>query len=218
MGASYVVTGSVNQACVEAGTSEQVRKLLSQAQMADVTMAPAFDMFEMGGKLQVLKRGTLFAMRAQKLADLYRTYQSIDEIPSVEREKLEKQVFQRSLEDVWQGTVEYFNQRDPEQISKANSNPRKKMALIFRWYLGLASQWANSGEPGREMDYQIWCGPSMGAFNDWVRGTSLEAAENRKIVTVTKNILSGAAYLFRLKQLKLKGIYFPADFDCFVPQ
>ncbi len=28
MGAAYVVTGSVNQACVEAGTSEHVRKLL----------------------------------------------------------------------------------------------------------------------------------------------------------------------------------------------
>ncbi|MFA0070363.1 2-nitropropane dioxygenase, partial [Vibrio breoganii] len=63
MGAAYIVTGSINQACVEAGASEHTRKLLSTTEMADVTMAPAADMFEMGVKLQVVKRGTLFPMR-----------------------------------------------------------------------------------------------------------------------------------------------------------
>ena len=53
MGASYIVTGSVNQACVEAGASEHTKKLLAKAGMADVIMAPAADMFEMGVKLQV---------------------------------------------------------------------------------------------------------------------------------------------------------------------
>ena len=71
MGAAYIVTGSVNQACVEAGASAHTKKLLAQAEMADVMMSPAADMFEMGVKLQVLKRGTLFPMRAQKLYDLY---------------------------------------------------------------------------------------------------------------------------------------------------
>ncbi len=218
MGAAYVVTGSVNQSCMEAGTSDQVRKVLAQAQMADVIMAPAFDMFEMGGRLQVLKRGTLFAMRAQKLADFYRTCSSIEDIPADERTKLEKQVFRKSLDQIWSETVEYFNQRDPEQIAKAQENPKKKMALIFRWYMGLASHWANSGENGREMDYQIWCGPSMGAFNDWVRGSVLENPENRKVVTVAQSILNGAAYLYRLQQLKLSGISFPAEFGRFKPQ
>lgn len=218
MGAAYVVTGSVNQSCIEAGTSPQVQKLLAQAGVADVTMAPAFDMFEMGGKLQVLKRGTLFAMRAQKLTELYRAYNSIEEIPAEEREKIEKQLFRKPLEQIWQETVDYFNQRDPEQIHKANSNPRKKMALVFRWYLGLASQWANYGEAGREMDYQIWCGPSMGAFNDWVRGSYLEKPENRNVAEVTRHILSGAAYLFRLQHLKLQGVTFPASFSRYLPE
>ncbi|MFT5852521.1 MAG: trans-AT polyketide synthase/acyltransferase/oxidoreductase domain-containing protein, partial [Colwellia sp.] len=43
----------LNQACVEAGASEYTRKLLASVEMADVTMAPAADMFEMGVKLQV---------------------------------------------------------------------------------------------------------------------------------------------------------------------
>ncbi|MBU2513229.1 PfaD family polyunsaturated fatty acid/polyketide biosynthesis protein [bacterium] len=218
MGASYVVTGSVNQACIEAGTSPAVQNLLAQTQMADVVMAPAFDMFEMGGRLQVLKRGTLFAMRAQKLADFYHNYRSIEEIPVAEKEKLEKQVFRKSLEEIWQGTVEFFNQRDPEQIEKANKNPRKKMALVFRWYLGLASHWANSGEKGREMDYQIWCGPSMGAFNDWVRGSYLEEVGNRKVVDVAKNILDGAAYLYRIQQLKMRNIHLPVFFSQYTPR
>ena len=55
MGAAYIVTGSVNQSCVEAGTSDVVRRMLCQAQQADVAMAPAADMFEMGVKVQVLE-------------------------------------------------------------------------------------------------------------------------------------------------------------------
>ena len=82
MGAAYLVTGSVNQSCVEAGTSDAVRRMLAQAQQADIAMAPAADMFEMGVKVQVLKRGTLFAMRAAKLYELYRAHESLDQIPA----------------------------------------------------------------------------------------------------------------------------------------
>ncbi|NQU63068.1 MAG: PfaD family polyunsaturated fatty acid/polyketide biosynthesis protein, partial [SAR324 cluster bacterium] len=217
MGAAYVVTGSVNQACLEAGTSDHVRNLLSQVGMADVSMAPAFDMLEMGGKLQVAKRGTLFPMRANKLNELYLTYRSIEEIPAAERDKLEKQTFQRSIASVWEETAAYFNARDPEQITKALANPRKKMALIFRWYLGLTSYWANSGEKGREMDYQVWCGPSMGAFNDWVRGSYLEKPEQRRVTDVAHHLLHGAAYLYRLQQLKLQQLSLPLRFMAYRP-
>ena len=55
MGAAFVVTGSINQACIEAGASPHTRKLLAEAGMADVAMAPSADMFEMGVKVQVLK-------------------------------------------------------------------------------------------------------------------------------------------------------------------
>ena len=74
MGAAYVLTGSINQACVESGSSDAVREMLAQAEQADVIMAPAADMFEMGVKVQVLKRGTMFAMRAAKLYELYRAH------------------------------------------------------------------------------------------------------------------------------------------------
>src|SRR5580692_3667856 len=44
MGAAFVLTGSVNQACVESGSSDAVRQMLAEAGQADVIMAPAADM------------------------------------------------------------------------------------------------------------------------------------------------------------------------------
>ena len=90
MGADYILTGTVNQACIESGTSDQVRKMLAEAQQADVTMAPSADMFEMGVRVQVLKRGTMFALRAQKLYDHYRQSESWEDIPAKEQALLER--------------------------------------------------------------------------------------------------------------------------------
>src|SRR5207237_1891217 len=104
MGAAYVLTGSVNQACVESGSSDAVRRMLAQAQQADIAMAPAADMFEMGVKVQVLKRGTMFAMRAAKLFELYRTHDGLDQIPAAERALLEKNLFRAPLEAIWEQT------------------------------------------------------------------------------------------------------------------
>jgi trans-AT polyketide synthase, acyltransferase and oxidoreductase domains len=208
-GAAYVVTGSINQACNEAATSLKTRSLLAQADMADVTMAPSADMFEMGARVQVLKRGTMFAMRASKLYDVYRAYNSIEEIPPKDRDQIEQKFFKRSFNEVWNDTVTFFEQRSPAQIERANRDPKHKMALIFRWYLGLSSRWAIHSEDGREMDYQVWCGPAMGAFNDWVRGTYLEAVENRCVVDVNLQIMTGAAYLYRIRILEAQGIQFP---------
>lgn len=217
MGASYVVTGSINQSCVEAGTCAHTKRLLAQASMTDMIMAPCADMFEMGVKVQLLKRGTLFPMRAQKLYDLYRSYNSIDEIPLEERKKLEEQVFGRSLESIWKDTVAFFSERDPEQIARAANNPKRKMALIFRWYLGLSSRWSSSGEKNREMDYQIWCGPAMGSFNEWVRGSYLAEPQARHVVDVAHHIMTGAAYLYRLQSLKFQGLQMPAHNGYYCP-
>ncbi len=218
MGASYVVTGSVNQACLEAGACEHTRELLAQADMADVAMAPSSDMFEMGVKLQVLRRGTFFPMRARKLYDLYNTHNAIEEIPAKERGKLEKQIFRKSLDTIWDETKTFFENRDPSQIQRAGNNPKRKMALIFRWYLGNASRWSNTGDPERKMDYQIWCGPSMGAFNAWVKGSYLEDVSNRTVTDVAKHILNGAAYLSRIINLKNQGIVFPPEYSRYMPK
>ena len=209
MGAAFVLTGSVNQACVEAGTSDEVRAMLAAAGQADITMAPAADMFEMGVKLQVLKRGTMFAMRANKLYEFYRNYDRIESLPEQDRAWLEKNIFRTGIGEVWSQTVQFFQQRDPAQIERASRDPKHKMALLFRWYLGQSSNWANRGESSRKIDYQIWCGPAMGAFNEWVRGSRLERPENRNVVAVAENILYGAAVVTRVQQARLQGLALP---------
>jgi len=217
MGAAYIVTGSVNQACVESGSCMHTKTLLASADMADVTMAPASDMFEMGVRLQVLKRGSFFAMRANKLYTLYRNYTSIEDLPEEERTKLETQVFRKNLDEIWDETLLFFKERDPSILEKALHDPRKKMALIFRWYLGLASRWSNTGEKGREMDYQIWCGPSMGAFNAWTKNCYLSEIKNRKVVDVAIHLMRGAAYLHRIRNLQSQGIDVSADLQTYNP-
>jgi PfaD family protein len=206
MGAGYIVTGSVNQACVEAGTSDLVREMLAETRQADVTRAPAADMFEMGVTVQVLKRGTMFAMRGGKLYELYRAYDSLEAIPKADREKLEKTVFRQSLDSVWDETRQFFAERDPRQIERAEKNPKHRMALVFRWYLGQSSNWANRGVADRAVDYQVWCGPAMGAFNEWAKGSALERVEERRVATVARNLLYGAVVLQRVQTLRAQTI------------
>jgi trans-AT polyketide synthase/acyltransferase/oxidoreductase domain-containing protein len=217
MGAAYVLTGSVNQACIESGSSDAVREMLAQAEQADTIMAPAADMFEMGVKVQVLKRGTMFAMRAAKLYELYRSYPSLEALPDAERANIEKNLFRAPLPEIWDKTRAFFLQRDPAQVDRAGRDAKHKMALVFRWYLGLSSRWANAGEPARRLDYQVWCGPAMGAFNEWTRGSFLEQPRNRRVVTVAFNILYGAAVLLRLQTLRSQGLPLPPEWARVTP-
>ena len=209
MGADYVVTGSINQACLESGSSDTVRKMLAETRQAEVTMAPAADMFEMGVKVQVLKRGTLFAMRAHKLYELYRAYDSLESLPEKERLNLENTVFKKPIDQVWTETAEFFKHRDPEQLERAAKDSKYRMALVFRWYLGQSSRWANRGVPDRTMDYQVWCGPAMAAFNDWARGSFLDDPTQRTAPLVNLNLLYAASVLLRARVGQLQGLILP---------
>ena len=211
LGADYVVTGSVNQSCVESGASALVKEMLSKAGIGDVAMAPAGDMFEMGAKVQVLRKGTLFSVRAQKLYDLYARYASLDAIPAPEKNQLEQQILGKPIAQVWEETKAYLSKRSPSRLQKAEHDPKVMMALVFRWYLGLSSDWANSGNEDRRQDFQIWCGPAMGAFNDWVRGSYLEQPANRRIADVTHHIMSGAAHCYRLGLERLPAAVAPEE-------
>ena len=217
MGASYLVTGSVNQACIESGTSDLARQMLANAGQADTAMAPAGDMFEMGVTVQVLKRGTMFAMRGKKLYDIYRKYNSMEEIPETDRATLEKQCFPEGLDTAWANTEKFWSMRDPREVEKANADPHHKMALTFRAYLGQSSRWATAGVEERKADFQIWCGPAMGAFNEWTKGTFLEKVENRQVVTVAFNLMFGAARELRVNQLRVQGITLAPEASTSVP-
>jgi PfaD family protein len=218
LGAAFVLTGTVNQSCIESGVSDDARALLAKAELADMTMAPSADMFELGVKVQVLKRGTLFPSRATALYNLYTRYPSLDAIPADEMKRVEQQMFRRPVEEEWAQTRAFFTVRGPHEIERAERDPKHKMALVFRSYLGQSSRWPIVGDTERRLDYQIWCGPAMGAFNAWVAGSFLEEPQNRTVVQVALNLLEGAAYVTRASQLRSYGADVPARAFAFVPR
>ena len=214
LGADFVLTGSVNQACVESGLHERGRQLLAQAGLADVIMCPAADMFELGVDVQVLGRGTMFAVRAKKLYELYRQHDSLDAIPAAARAWLESDVLQRDIHQAWEATRSYWAARDPRENERAERDAKHKMALVFRSYLGQSSRWAIQGHPDRALDYQIWCGSAMGAFNAWTAGSFLAEQQHRGVVQVARNLMEGAAVVSRAHQLRSFGVPVPgAAFD-----
>lgn len=201
LGADFVMTGSINQSCIEANTCDEVKAMLAQVSMSDVSNAPSSDMFEMGSKVQVMTKGLMFHLKANKLYEVYKNHSSIDEIDSKTKTYLETKIFSDSLENVWNNTRKFFLSTDSSILNRAEKNEKLKMALIFRSYLGLSSKWAQKGEMDKKVDFQIFCGPSMGAFNRWVKGTYLEDPVNRKVTDIAKNLVYGAMCLKRINYL-----------------
>ena len=218
LGADYVLTGTVNQATLEAGISGAAREMLAAADAADVIMAPSPDMFEMGVKVQVLRRGTLFAQRASLLAEVYAGHHSLEELAPELRERLEEEIFQAPLEEIWQQTQAFFQQRNPGELERAEEQPRHRMGLVFRWYLGKSSRWGIDGVAERRLDYQIWCGPAMGSFNRWVQNSFLEDPSQRSVVQVALNLLEGAAVITRAQQARSYGVGVPREAFDFRPR
>lgn len=200
MGADFILTGSVNQCTMEAGTSTAVKELLQQVNIQDTDYAPAGDMFELGAKVQVLKKGVLFPARAKRLYELYQQLNSIDEIDAATRARLEEKYFRQSIDEVYRQVRAY---RSPQEISRAEQNPKYKLALICKWYFAKSTALALSGDPERKVDYQVHCGPALGAFNQWVKGSALEDWRNRHVDSVAEMIMEGAAAFLnrRLQEL-----------------
>ena len=217
MGAAYVLTGSVNQSAVTSGLSLAGREALLRAGPADVAMAPAADMFEQGVRVQVLKRGTLFAMRGLRLYDYYRRKNGLHDLSEEDVDWIED-VMGETLETAWAETEAFLGTRSPQELERARVDPKKKMALVFRRYLFMGAQWAREGTKDRKADYQIWCGPSMGAFNEWVSGSFLEPLEARTVRQIGWNLMEGAACITRAAQLRSCGMYVPGHLFDYRPR
>ena len=196
MGADFIVTGSINQCTVEAGMSDMVKDMLQTINVQDTDYAPAADMFELGAKVQVLKKGVFFPARANKLYMLYSQYDAIEQIPAKQRAVLEERYFQKKLDEVWRTTERYFIETGRQaEIDKAERDPKHKMALMFRSYLAMAMQSAFSGEENRKVDFQVHTGPALGAFNQWVKGTPLEDWRHRHADEIGRKLMCEASAL-----------------------
>jgi trans-AT polyketide synthase/acyltransferase/oxidoreductase domain-containing protein len=198
MGADFILTGSINQCTIEAGISNTVKDLLEKINVQDTEYAPAGDMFEIGAKVQVLKKGVLFPARANKLFNLYHQYDSIDEIPQKVIAQLERSYFKKTISEIWEETKTYLRSRSLDtEIMKAEQTPKRKMALVFRWYFGFSSRLAFEGDLDKRVDFQVHTGPALGAFNQWVKGTTLENWKNRHVDEIGEKIMKSTSQLLQ---------------------
>jgi polyketide synthase PksN len=192
LGADFVFSGSINQCTVESGAHDVVKDLLSAVSVHDMATAPAGDMFEIGARVQVVKKHTQYATRANRLYRLFQQYQALAEIPMATRQEIEKDYFKRSLSEVWNLVCEYKKTRNPEQLEEALENPRLQMKLIFQWYFAHSNEVTLKGDVTERDNFQIHCGPAMGAFNHWVKGTDLEDWRNRRVAEITELLMNKA--------------------------
>ena len=149
----------------------------------------------------------MFPSRAAKLWSLFCKYNSLEEIPPKEFARLEKKTLSRTVEEVWKETTNFYINRlhDEAKIKRAETDPKLKMSLVFRWYLSKSSGWANRGEKDRRLDFQIWCGPAMGAYNQFVKGSYLDPAVSGvypDAVQINLQLLTGCSYLQRIQQIR----------------
>lgn len=205
LGADFVCTGSINQCTVEAGTSDEVKTMLQGIDIQDTDYAPSGDMFELGAKVQVLKKGVFFPARANKLYELYQRYTSIDELDAKLVSQLENKYFDKSIEDIYRDSFEYYSKAAPGALAMVEKSPKAKMAFIFRWYFVRTSRLALTGDSKHKADFQVHCGPSLGAFNQIVKGTSMEFWQQRKVASIAKFLMEEAAvYLNKLTSQSTK--------------
>lgn len=186
LGADFILTGSINQCTVEAGTSDVVKSMLQDMRVQDTAYAPAGDMFELGARVQVLKRGVFFPARANRLFDLYTHHESLDEIDKATIDLLEKEYFKKSIAEVWDECREYRSQKDYE---RAMASPKLYMAYVFKWYFAMSNRLALAGKQERKVDFQIHTGPALGAFNQWVKGTDLEKWQARHVDDIAYKLM-----------------------------
>jgi trans-AT polyketide synthase/acyltransferase/oxidoreductase domain-containing protein len=200
MGADFILTGSVNQCTVEAGTSDVVKDLLQGMNIHDTDYAPSGELFELGSKVQVLKKGIFFPARATKLVALHHEHDSLDDIDEKTRLQIQERYFKRSFEDVF---AEVRAAYPASEIERAERNPKQRMALIFKRYFNDATRWALAGDLNHKVDFQIQCGPALGAFNQWVAETELASWRNRHVDTIGEFLMEETASLLKRRMFAM---------------
>jgi trans-AT polyketide synthase/acyltransferase/oxidoreductase domain-containing protein len=182
MGADYIQLGSVLQCSVEAAISDVAKDMLARMDIQDSELAPSEDWFDWGGKVRVLKKGSLFAARAAKLYDVYRFYDSWEAVPQSERERIEQKYLCASFDAI----AREMTQRG---VVPRNCSPKLLLARVFCHYLSSARQSALDGDRARSADFQIWTGPALGAFNQWVASSDMQDWRNRHVDQIANQLI-----------------------------
>lgn len=106
---------------------------------------------------------------------------------------------------MWREVREKLSVEKPELLAVAEREPRQKLALLCRWYCEHSLMLAMTGSPEQKVDYQIYCGPAMGAFNQFVKGTGLEDWRARHVDTIAEHLMKSTAVLLQSRMSLWNG-------------
>jgi trans-AT polyketide synthase/acyltransferase/oxidoreductase domain-containing protein len=202
MGADFILTGSINQCTAQAATSDAVKDLLAGMNVHDTDYAPSGEAFEMGSKIQVLKKGIFFPARANKLAQLYGRHDSLATLDAETRGLLETRYFKRSLDAVFEEVRVAYPGPD---LDRAERMPKQRMSMVFRMYFRDSTRWALAGDLDHKVDFQIQCGPALGAFNQWVADTPLADWRERHVDALADRMMDESAALLGRRLIAMQA-------------
>jgi len=211
LGADFIMTGSINQCTVESGTSNVVKDMLEDAAIQDTDYAPAGDMLEFGSKVQVLKKGTFFPARANKLYDIFKRYSSLSEIDDSVKNHIETFYFKKRISQIIEEEAKKVETNEKSgdvgaSRGKVEEDEKYKLLAIIKWYFKNSTNFAVEGNAERKVDFQVQCGKSMGAFNDWIKGTEFEMWQNRTTVKIAEFLMNETAnYLNNILRTQKTG-------------
>lgn len=195
LGADFILTGTINQCTLEARTGGTAKRLLQNAGVQDTGPAPSFELFETGGRIRVLKKGSFYASRSLFFAGLYSRFNSLEKIDGKTVTKLEKDYFFKSLSEV-DGLIREKYHHNPEVLAKMDGKPGFKMAMFFRYYYNYCAGLAINDNQENILNYQIFCSPAMGSCNRWLTERGLESWEKRSAHKIGKMLMDETAALF----------------------
>ena len=127
---------------------------------------------------------------SKRALEMLFTGQSIDAATARE---IQDKYLRRSFDEVYRETRDFYAKEAPEEIERAERNPKARMALVFRWYFIHTMRLAMEGKAEHRVDYQVHTGPALGAFNQWVKGTLLEDWRHRHVDAIGAHLMQACA-------------------------
>lgn len=192
LGADFVMTTGINSCTPQSPLCPEARDLLAKVGVGDTTYAPAWETFELGGRMEVVRRGTLFAARAHKLQDIYRRGESLEALSESDRKWLEKHLLRTSIAEAWSRVQNELASVLPQALAAAADSPRLRLSLLCKWYLW-SSLRAAHGSATPSSDFAIPCDSEMGALNEWLKGTPLQPWSERHVDVLAQRLMTAAA-------------------------
>jgi trans-AT polyketide synthase/acyltransferase/oxidoreductase domain-containing protein len=208
VGADFVITTDINRLSIEAEQAEKVREYLLAARPDDFTMVSMPEYFGTAARVPIFKFGSVFAIRATRMDQIYRRVSESGYLSSDDREFLLKQWPDQKLKDELSRIATNGDEILPE--TNQSSKLKEIISASFLRFLQDSLELLKAVVPGREKEYQIRCSADTGVFNEWRKGGNLGQAANITVTQIAHALLSGAALSRRILQLKEKGIPLPA--------